>query len=184
MKTFDDLKKDWQGQSQPEVPKDGPNRIIEKMTFIKKGQRITNIILSITALVLIGFFFYVAAYNYRTVTMGLLLMVGALTVRIVLEAISIRNIKRMDVTEDAVVFRQRLLSYYKQRQKVHFWVTPLVILAYCIGFVMLLPSFKVSLSAGFYTYIVVSSMVLLLVLGLFIIKQIRKELSLLRELKD
>jgi len=184
MKTFDDLKKDWQGQSQSEVPKDGPNRIIEKIAFLKKGQRIANIILSITALVLIGFFFYVAAYNYRTVTMGLLLMVGALAVRIVLEAISIRNIKRMDVTKDTVVFRQRLLSYYKQRKKVHFLVTPLVILVYCIGFVMLLPSFKVSLSAGFYTYIVVSSLILLLVLGLFIMRQIRKELLLLRELND
>jgi hypothetical protein len=55
---------------------------------------------------------------------------------------------------------------------------------YGIGFLILLPLFKANLSSGFYTYIVVSSIVVLLVLGLFIGKQMNKELMELRALKD
>jgi len=138
----------------------------------------------ITALILVAFFFYVSAYNSRMVVIGLGLMIGALAIRIALEIMSINKINKMDVTIDAARFKATLITYYRQRRIVHLMATPLIIIAYCIGFIILLPSFKSSLSSGFYNYILVSSVVVLIVLGIFIIIQIRKELSALRALTN
>lgn len=183
MTVFEDLKEQWADQPKPEVPNDGAKKIIEKIISIRRKQRIMNVVLSITAIVLIGFFFYISAYKFQTVTIGLLLMIGGLILRIGIEYSSIRGLKRMNASTDTQNFKQQMIRYYKGRTKVHFIVTPLIIIAYCIGFVLLLPSFKATLSSGFYSYIVISSVVLLLVLGFFIVKQIQKELMILNELK-
>lgn len=184
MTVFEDLKEQWADQPKLEVPNDGAKKIIEKITSIRRKQRITNIVLSTTALVLIGFFFYISAYKFQTVTLGLLLMIGGLILRIGIEFSSIRGLKHMNASTDTQNFKKQMIQYYKGRTKVHFIVTPLIIITYCIGFVLLLPSFKATLSSGFYSYIVISSVVLLVVLGIFIIKQIRKELLILSELKS
>ncbi|MGB7394384.1 MAG: hypothetical protein WA913_08330, partial [Pricia sp.] len=182
--SFEDLKSQWKGQSQPETPIDGANQIVRKMDFIKKKQRIMNVVLGITALILIGFFFYVSAYRNQTVFLGLLLMLLALAIRIGIEIFSLRKLNTMDVMKDVGKFRRQMLTYYTNRKKVHFVATPFSVLMYCAGFMMLLPAFKASLSSGFYTYIVVSSIVLLVVLVLFIAFQIKKEMNILQELKE
>lgn len=183
MTTFEDLRSQWENQSIPQVPDDGAKRILEKVTSVRKAQQITNMILGITVAVLVAFFIYISAYKFQTVMTGLLLMIGVLVVRIALEIKSIGTLKRMNVTQDAEGFKQRMVRYYTNRKKVHFIFTPMILLLYCIGFVMLLPSFKVSLSEGFYTYILVSAVVVLVVLTVFIFKQIQKELAMLKELK-
>lgn len=183
MEVFDELKSQWGKQSQLEVPIDGAKQVMDKIRSIKKQQRITNLILACTGLVLIFFFFYISAYQFRTVTIGLLLMISALLIRIGLEFFSIRTLKRLNITEDAIRFKQHLTKYYKNRTRVHFIFTPLIIIQYCIGFMMLLPAFKSSLTEGFYSYIVISSVLLLVVLSWFIAKQIKNELRMLKDLK-
>lgn len=184
MEAFEDLKSQWDGQSSPRIPEGGVQKIVEKMKNIKGKQRIMNIVLSLTGMVLIGFFFYISAYRFQTVMTGLLLMIMALIVRIVVEMFSINTINKLDVSETAVIFKKRLLKYYNNRLRVHYIFTPIIILLYCIGFVMLLPSFKANLSSGFYTYIWVSSIVLLVFFGVFIGKQAKKELDILRQLNE
>jgi len=183
MTAFEDLKSQWKDQSQPKTPNDGVETILNKIKFIGKQQRITNVVLGITSFILIGFFFYVSAYNYPTVTIGLLLMIGSLALRIGLEYFSMRALKTMNVSTNVETFRQRMIRYYKRRTKVHFIITPLLIALYCVGFIMLLPSFKESLSDGFYNYIIVSSIVVFLVLSLFIAREIKRELGNLKELQ-
>lgn len=183
MTIFEDLKEQWADQPKPIVPNDGAKKIIEKITLIRRKQRIANVVLSITALVLIGFFFYISAYKFQTVTLGLLLMIGALVSRVGLEFVSIRTLKRLNVSIDAKSFKQKMIRYYRGRTKVHFIATPIIIITYCVGFIMLLPSFKATQSSGFYSYIVISSVVLLIVLGIFIVNQVQKELMMLNELK-
>lgn len=184
MTEFEELKSQWKNQYQPEVPNDGAKQVMEKIKAIRNEQRITNIILAITGIVLIVFFFYISAYKFQSVMLGLLLMIGALVIRIGIEFFSIRRLKSFNVSAAANNFKQQLTKYYKNRVKVHFLLTPLIIIQYCVGFVMLLPSFKSNLSGGFYTYIVISSIVLLLVLGLLVAKQIRNELRMLRDLNS
>ena len=183
MTAFENLKSQWENQPQLEAPNNGPKSIMDKMASIKKKQQITNGVLSVVLIVLIVFFFYISAYKVKTVMVGLLLMIGVLAIRIIMEVFSVRAMKKIDVSIDNTMFGQHMIKYHKKRVKVHFIATPLIIIVYCIGFVMLLPSFKATLSAGFYNYIVVSSIVLVVVFGIFIVKQIKKELLILDELK-
>ena len=183
MITFENLQAEWNNQPEFNIPEEGTKAITKKVSFLKRKQQITNIVLSITAIILIGFFFYVAAYRVNAAMYGLFLMIGSLAIRIGVEVLSVRKLRHLDMVLNASVFKEKLVAYYRKRIKIHYILTPLAIIAYCIGFMQLLPIFKENLSSGFYTYIVVSSIVLLLILGLFIAKQIKNELSLLQELK-
>ncbi|OEK06123.1 hypothetical protein A8C32_19015 [Flavivirga aquatica] len=169
---FENIKSQWENQSELMPPKNGSKLIIERITFIKKKQRITNVILSITGIILIAFFFYIAAYNNVLVAVALLLMLGSLLVRIIIEQFSIKKLKQIKVTISATAFKQEMINYYRKRIRTHYIITPIVIVCYAIGFIILLPFFKESLSNGFYTYIQVSSIVILVVLTLFIIKEV------------
>lgn len=184
MKTFKDLQTQWKNQSEVQVPENGAERIIVTLSGIKKKQRLTNGILSITAVVLIAFFFYVSAFKFQTVLIGLLLMIGALFLRIVLELLSLRQLRSMDPLHRALEYKKQMIRYYDRRRIIHLVATPLIILAYGFGFWLLLPAFKTSLSTGFYQYIVWSSLGVLLVLGFFIAKQIQEELRILKSLKQ
>lgn len=183
MTAFEDLKSQWGNQNQPEIPNDGAKRILKKINFVRKKQRITNIVLGLTTIILVAFFFYVSAYNFQSVMIGLLLMIGALVFRIGIEFLSLHTLRNMDVSSTFEKFKQQMIGYYKGRTKVHFVATPIIILIYCIGFIMLLPAFKESLSSGFYNYILISSIVSILILCLFIAREVKKELTILKELK-
>lgn len=184
MKNFNELKSQWESQLEPETPKAGSKEIIKKVTFLKTKQKITQIILSITAIILICFFFYINALNNSKVTLALSLMVMVLFVRIAIEWFSVKTLKQLNVTKNNKAFKSSLINYYKKRIRVHYVITPVIILLYIFGFITLLPFFKRDLSHGFYTYIKVSSIVTLIILGVFIVKQIQKELRLLNNLRS
>lgn len=184
MTVFEDLKSQWGNQNQQKPPKDGAKQILKKIKSIQKQQRITNIVLTVTGIVLIFFFFYISAYKFQPVMIGLLMMIGTLALRIGIELSSMRTLKNMNVAIAVESFKKRLIRYYNRRKKVHFILTPIIILIYSIGFVMLIPAFKENLSSGFYNYIVVSSIILLIMLCLFIFRDAKKELSELKELWD
>ncbi len=184
MTAFDDIKKQWESQAYPKTPENGSEKVIAKVSAIKKKQQITNVILSATALILIAFFFYISAYKVSRAMLGLFLMIGALGFRIVLEVMSIQRLKQLDRTLDAKNFKQQLISYYNRRVWVHGLATPLILAAYCVGFIILLPLFKENLSEGLYTYVWVSSIVLLLVFSIFIGIQIKRELHVLKKMKS
>jgi len=183
MITFENLQAEWNNQPEFNIPEEGGKIITKKVSFLKRKQRITNTVLGITAIMLIGFFFYIAAYRLDTVIYGLFLMIGSLGIRVGIEVLSTRKLERLNIVSNTKIFKEQLVAYYNKRIKTHYIVTPLVVLAYCIGFVMLLPSFKANMSLGFYAYIVASSIVLLIVLGLFVAKQIKNEIDMLKELK-
>jgi len=184
MAEFDTLKSQWEKQPQPNAPIDGAKQIVEKIERIASKQRITNFVLAATGIVLIFFFFYISAFKYQTVMFGLILMIAALAVRIVIEILSIRSLRHFDVAADATKFKKNLSKYYKNRKKVHVVLTPIIGLVYCLGFIMLLPSFKANLPIGMYHYILISAVILLLVLGWLIAVQTRNELRMLRTLNS
>ncbi len=184
MKTFENLKTEWLNQPEHELSKDGPKKIEEKTTFLKRKQRITNIILLITTTVLAFFFIYISAYKENLTMFALLMMIGSLLIRIFVEFFSIKKLDKMNIALSENEFQQKLLGYYEGRKKVHFVLTPLVLCVYAIGFILLLPFFKAELSSGFYLYIIISSIVCALVIGGVIFKNIRKELQILKELKE
>lgn len=180
MTTFEDLKSQWENQPQENTPNNGSELIVKKINRIKRKQGITNIVLLITTGILISFFFYIEAYKYKVVSFGLLLMISSLGVRIFIEYFSLKKLKQINITTNAVVFNKNMTAYYKKRIRTHYVSTPIIILLYSVGFIILLPSFKKSLSAGFYNYIICSALIILIIMVLYIRKQINEELSVLK----
>lgn len=182
MTSFNELKSEWGNQPKMKASKDDFQMVVKKIRAVKNKQRITNVILSTTILVLCVFFIYISGYKNSTVILGISLMVGSLVFRVGIEMLSIKKLKALDVMLKPEEYKSELTLYYRKRTWVHYVLTPLIIAVYCFGFILLLPLFKASLSSGFYTYIVISSIVLLVVLGGFIVIQIKKELANLKRL--
>lgn len=182
MNTFEDIKTQWNNQKRPDFPKDGLDAILSKTNSIRQKQRWTNIILSITILILVGFFFYISGFKNQSVSLALGLMIFSLIIRIGLEVYSITRLKALNFSSNATTFKMKMIAYYKSRIRTHYVFTPILIIAYCIGFITLLPFFKQSLSSGFYLYIKISAVVVLIVMSGFIAHQIQKEVLILKSI--
>nr|WP_299342583.1 hypothetical protein [Allomuricauda sp.] len=183
MKTFEDIQSRWANMPEPKIPKNGVHLIMEKIGTLKRKQRIASTVLTLTAIILLFFFFYITAYRSTPTMLGLFMMIGALLARIALEVISTKSLGRLDVKHDALKFKRGLVAHFSRRRWIHFLITPVAFITYVVGFVILLPGFKESLSAGFYTYVVVSSIVILAFLAGFISFHIYKEHLILKSFK-
>jgi len=183
MNNFEDLQSRWKNQPSLPVTENGFKSLLKSVKAIEKKQKIGNLVLSITIVVWVIFAIYVSGYKNNVFLLGISLMIGSLLVRIVLELYSLHKSKKLNFINDAKVFKEDLTRYYSFRKTVHFIITPFSIIVYSVGFVILLPLFKATLSYGFYMYIVVSSILLLLFFAVFIYKQIKNELDKLLELQ-
>ncbi|WP_282132349.1 hypothetical protein [Cellulophaga baltica] len=184
MKAFEELKTQWAEQDIIATPSEGHKAILKKVNSIKKKQKLTNVILTITVIILVAFFIYIAAYNQSMTTIGLALMITALVIRILIELISTKKIRSLEIAAKASAYKKSVTLYYQQRKKIHFIWTPILIVVYILGFVLLLPSFKENLSPGFFLYITISFPIIMIVLSTFIYKKISFELNLLQQLKQ
>ncbi|MDP5081893.1 MAG: hypothetical protein NWP87_04490 [Winogradskyella sp.] len=184
MTTFEDLKSQWENQPQEKTPNKGSELIVKKMTHIKRGQRITNVVLLLTIGVLIAFFFYIQAYSIGLLSLGLFLMISSLGVRVYIEYVSLKQLKQVKVTTNSNVFKTNMIAYYKKRLRTHYVSTPIILILYSIGFIILLPFFKESLSSFFYNNFVFYGIVILIVMIFYIRNEIKKELSILKDLSQ
>lgn len=183
MTNFKNIKQEWDSRKLP-----GPDKsyksIIERTRKIKRKQTITQVVLSVTAIILISFFFYISAYTNSRATLGLLLMIGSLLLRIVIEIYYKLDNKKIDFSQSAKIMHRKLVRYHKIRLVVNYMLSPILFAIYIIGFVVLLPVFKANLPEGFYTYILWSSFIIFIFLALFISYHIKKELRELQDLKN
>lgn len=182
MKNFENIKSQWQSQPDIKVTDSSVEKITNRVKQLKQQQQITNVVLGITCLLLIAFFFYVKAYLETRATIAISLMTSVLILRIAIEFFSIKKLKTIKLYLDVSTFKNKLINYYKTRIKTHYILTPIILLMYVLGFLMLMPYFKTNLSKGFYLYIQISGVVVLIVGTIFIAKQIQKELRAIKNL--
>lgn len=180
MKNFDQMKQQWSKRPVPPRPEQGHQLVVEQFKKLRRNQIVAQVVLGVTVMVLVFFFFYISAYNYTPVYLGLGIMVGCMLIRIGLELSSTLRKNKLPVQEDMLTYNAMLVTYYNKRKLIHLLFTPVLFTGYIFGFILLLPSFKASLSTGFYTYIVVSSIAVFTGLAWLIIGQIRRELRILR----
>ncbi len=183
MNNFEELENVWKGQSVTSPTEKEFELLRKGIVAIEKKQNSTNIILTITTVILIAFVLYVSGYTNATFLIGISLMVVSLIVRIAIEIMSRSRLRKIGVLKHFLDFKEEITAYYKNRKKVHYIITPICLLAYTLGFIILLPLFEKSLSYGFYLYIVCSYTVFLVIFSLFIFSQIRKELLKLKALQ-
>lgn len=184
MNEFEQLKNGWKEQPIRKPSKANFEQLKNGITNVAKKQRLTNVILLGTVAGLILFFFYIGAMEHKDVSLALGAMIVALASRVLVEFFSQSYLRNLTLTADIEKFKVKLRKYYNKRLLVHTIITPLVLLIYSYAFWTLLPDFKVSLSKGFYNYILWSSLVLLIFFCFFIFYHVRKEIRVLKDLKD
>lgn len=183
MKNFDDLQSSWQQQEQPGPKKEGAKYIQDKVGNLRRTYVSTLLILTATLVGIAIFFYYFGVRLDGPIPTPVLLMTGALAIRIGAELFGKLELKKISPSQSAIAYGGRLKRFYGQRRWVHLILTPLSLLVYCYGFILLTPFYKDEVSRGFYRYIVISGIVFLLLLSWIIIRQAREELSLLRSME-
>ncbi|MDO6471542.1 hypothetical protein [Maribacter sp. 1_MG-2023] len=183
MNNFEDLQNKWQNQTTVSGTEDGFQGLLKSVKSIEQKQRTGNIVLSITIIILVAFLLYVSGYKSATFMLGIGLMIGSLVVRIAVELYSLKKLRTINFSKESNTFRNDLTNYYNFRKYTHYLGTPLAIGVYTVGFIILLPLFKATLSPGFYLYILCSSVVFLTLFSVFLYKQAKSELLKLKQLQ-
>jgi hypothetical protein len=183
MNNFEDLQNKWQNQTTISATEDGFQSLLKSVKSIEQKQRIGNIVLTITIVILVAFLLYVSGYKSATFMLGIGLMICSLVVRIAVELYSLKKLRTINFSKESNTFRNDLTNYYNFRKYTHYLVTPLAIGVYTVGFIILLPLFKATLSPGFYLYILCSSVVFLMLFSVFLYKQAKSELLKLKQLQ-
>ncbi|WP_111684118.1 hypothetical protein [Winogradskyella tangerina] len=172
----------WNNQNELD-PMD-PNRLISKAKNQRRRQIAAIIIMSVTVVILVAYTLYISPNRWNNFTLGLLLMITSLGFRVFLEIRSIYQKQNRLVALDHNSYKSYLKKYYKLRLLINYLITPVCVVAYLIGFFLLLPYFKVEFSEGFYTYILISGFVSLAFIIIIIIHSIIKESRFLKLLKQ
>lgn len=183
MNDFKDIKAKWEQRSIPEIPKDGYKGIIKSSLYIKRKQLATQSILMTTVVILLCFLVYTSAFKNIQTTWGMLLMISSLLSRIVIELFSAAKLKSLTPTFHFKEFSEKIMAFYKSRLLIHYLLTPVLFIVYVVGFMIMLPIFKLNLSTGFYSYVIISSILIFIFLIILIALQIRKELRIINEMK-
>lgn len=175
MDEFKEIQNSWSDQNS-NIPNDENYKsILSGVAVVSKNYKGNQLILLITAVGLLVFAIAVSGFATRTAATGFILMIGSLVVRIAFEAVHNYRLKQFDITKSSSKMKEQLVKHYNQRKWVHYVVTPLCLLLYSYSFYILLPSFKMSLSEGFYAYILISGPVILVLLTILLIYVITKE---------
>ncbi|MEM6396618.1 MAG: hypothetical protein AAF741_09740 [Bacteroidota bacterium] len=179
----EDLKLTWNSQKTG-LPFNTPAQIIAKAKGQRRSQIGGIVIMLITVLLLIVFTILYAGTQWNNFSLGLTLMISSLVFRIALEFIYLFKINKQMVSLDSKTFRSYVKSHYRARLRINYIITPLCLSIYVFGFMLLIPYFKAVFSSSFYTYILVSGAISLVVVSGLIARTIRKETQFLKRLND
>ncbi len=181
---FKDIQNTWQQQSgkTTTIPDFEPAK--QKLKSVRKRQRITQLILGITGIVLIAFFFYISAYKYNGTLLGMSLLISVIIIRVFIEVKSQQQLKKINILLTLEEFKEQLIRYYTKRKILAFRIIPLLLIIYNIGVGIMMYYFYQYLSRGFFYYIVISYVVSFVILFYFIRKGVLNELSILKTLQE
>jgi len=178
MNEFDNMISGWKNQTIPASANKAREIADLARKRLKDTQRkhvATIAVLGTTLLILVGFALYIGGKSSLFVA-GIGLMIAALGVRITVEWWSSVQLKKLNICEDSSKYLKQLTGFHQTRKKIHGMFTVITFGLYVAGFGMLLPLFKASLSSGFFTYIIVSGILIFGVLIYFIRRKINEEL--------
>lgn len=184
---LDDLKLMWK-QSMPVADTQLPSGIVQKATAKKRSsiyfQYGNIIILAATALVIYIFLWRLYPYNYILSKAGVLVMIGSLVVRIIIEFFSIIKWRKIAVDAQALQNTENTLRYHRFRKLVHGPVTFSIVALYSLAFYSLMPEFSEHVPAWL-TFVTCASYPIGAIIIIFQIKKgIRKEMDDIATLAD
>jgi uncharacterized membrane protein (DUF485 family) len=188
MDTFDDIQALWGKQNEPQQSADSPAKIMAKADKNKKELRRNHLstmaILTATAGAVIWYASVFGNTAYTDVTIGLFLMIASMILRVGLEYFSFLKFSQISLQNTTKACLETTISFQKLRRRIQFFITPLSLASYVLGFILLLPYIKAGVSEGFYWYILGSGVVFLVFLSVIIYRQIRREIQLMNHLEE
>lgn len=181
MKTFEEIQSSWK-QKEQKIDQSLLNQLPSKIAKVKAKKQITIIVLIITVAIIIGYFLWIGFQAPFIFMIGLVMMMISLLTRLLLEWKSIKTLSQIPLDYSFYENHQNLTSYYKSRLQIHQIITPVLLIIYWIGFVLLLPTLKDNLTSFWFHYVWISSIPIAIVMIVFIAYHIRKELKTLQQL--
>lgn len=178
---FEQLKNTWKEAKKEQQPVDSAAmlRTVQKNHNASKRAHLGNVlILLITVLGLIAFFYFVAPMQETFSRVGIVLMVGGLIVRIIIELVSHRKAVQIDYSSNSSRSAKQAQEFYTYRKKIHGPITFVIIALYTIGFYSLTPEFSKYFST-FWMWMMDGSYLLI---GVLLFLGIRK--GVVREMRD
>jgi cation transport ATPase len=135
----------------------------------------TIVILLTTLIGLCAFFYFLAPLQQTLSHAGIALMLGGLVIRIAIEVASVFRSSRVDFIKPAVEVNEAYQRYYQYRMRIHGPVTLLILLAYTVGFYVLIPEFSNYFNTTQIVLLALSYLPAAAIFGYFIRKTIRDE---------
>lgn len=184
---MDELVNQWKKAKEDLPPLKQSMQEISKSATKKKREVLyahygTIVILSITLIVISYFFIYVAPFRDLLSRIGVALMTGGLTIRIILELFSIIRSNKIHLSGNAAQITASALSFYQFRKKVHGPVTITIVALYILGFYMLMPEFSKYIELVWMIVLCFSAIPISVFLIWQIKKGIRQEMKTLHEI--
>ncbi len=184
---LDDFKGKWEEAKKEEVT---PSKTAKDLIALSKQQLRSTVIIQfknmiVLLITLIGlsiYFFYAYHFQETTSHIGIALMIGGLAIRILIEIYSMLRGNGIDISNSANDFNSSYLSYYHYRKRIHGPITIGILVAYTIGFYLLIPEFDQHLSRAMVILIASSYLLAAAIFGYSIRIAIRNEMKLLNGL--
>ena len=142
----------------------------------------TIVILSITLFGLMAFFYFIAPMQDILSRAGIGLMLGGLLIRIVIEIISQTRSSRLDFAGAASKVNEQYRQYHSYRMRIHGPITATILVAYTVGFYLLIPEFSRYFDTITIWLLGLSYIPAAMIFGFFIRKGIRDEKVYLEEI--
>lgn len=185
------LKSGWRSSGSSITPPPIPAQLISEAQRLNKEsikfQWSTLLILGSTFLMMCYFLLFYFGFRETLSHVGVAIMLGFFLLRIVLEAFSIHQGRKKEVTGSAIESLEKEKKYLELRLRIHGFYTFLTLSAYTLGFLLLLPEFSKYISSFWMAAMVCSYFIPGIILTLLIRKNVQKELWELKmvvELKE
>lgn len=186
---FEALQNQWQ-KDKNTIENDATENSIEEILSVIKKKKTWSItfhygnilVLSIVLLGITAFFYFVAPVEHLLSRIGVVLMIGGLFIRIIIEFISVSKSKKINMLDQALHATEKTIAFYKFRRKIHGPVTVVIVALYTIGFYMISPEFSLYFENWQMILIDVSYIIGAVILIIVIRKNIKKEIRILSEI--
>lgn len=172
----------WKSQSfaEPDVPVEKLLRNRVQHTRRVKAKHIgTLVTLSVLMVILLSYFFLTSAYSHTWMFLGVGGMIASVFARTFIEWISYRRLQRISPEIPSLMYCNAIIRFYEWRKRIHYILTPFLYLVYAGSFCLLLLPMRALLPHGLYMYILISTIPVFLLLGIYIAWEIKKEMNYL-----
>ncbi len=181
---FSDLQNAWQAQIK-ERNVERPNfqqLVAEIENKNKKGLSFhywTVLILTVTIIGLVSFFYFIAPVQEIMSRIGIGFMTIGLALRVAIEIGSALRSAKINNLDTALKSTKATLAFYAFREKVHGALTHIIFVLYIVGFYLISPEFSLYFSLGQMILMDVSFLIIIAFIYIFMRKGIQKEMKML-----